>query len=53
MCLETNIRWEARKNKRGQDIRVNNPKLPNLRMFKDFKEEEIYSVIRVTSRIYC
>ena len=32
-CSGDDIMWEARKSKRGQDIRVGNPRLPDLGMF--------------------
>ena len=49
MYLEANIGWKAKKDEGGQDIRVDNHRPPDLRIFWDSKEKN-HSVVRITGQ---
>ena len=49
MCLKADIGWKAWKDERDWDIRVSNPRLPNLRIFQGLKKRKS---VRMTSRVY-
>ena len=47
-CFRDSIIWKARKNERDQDMRVDNPRLLDSKMFQGLRRREFYSTIRVT-----